>query len=88
MNEKITELAKQAHETCFENPYCPNYSRDRFNKEFAELIIKECIKVSAMNADLLSPTQPDMSYGILSNNISLRKHFGMENDKTSYGNLT
>lgn len=46
MNNRINQIAKQAHESCFDNPYVPNFSSERFNKKLAELIIKETLSVA------------------------------------------
>lgn len=42
MNEHIQKLAKQAYESCFKDPYFPNYTTDRLYAKFAELIVLEC----------------------------------------------
>jgi len=73
MNERIKALIKQCSD------YDHHSGKTDFDKErFAELIVHECILLSQQNADMLQLTMPDAAYGILSNNQSLREHFGVK----------
>jgi hypothetical protein len=77
MNEKITEFAKQAHETCFDNPYFPNYSSDRFNEKFAELIVKDCIGCIDIVGKVEWPAAPTYELAIESSKLKIQQHFGI-----------
>ncbi len=76
MNQQIQELIKEATSTTFNQD---GEGFHHFSKEkFAKLIIKECLSLSKKNADILEPTMPEAAYGIFSNNVSIRTHFGVE----------
>ncbi len=46
-------------------------------EKFAELLVEECLKVSNQTADLLQSTNSSYAEGIMSNNLAIRKHFGL-----------
>jgi hypothetical protein len=76
MNERIEQFARQCTE------YITGTLDGDFEqfdyKKFAELIVKECLKVSYNSADMLKSTNPAYSDGIMSNNLAIREHFGVE----------
>jgi hypothetical protein len=77
MNEKIKELAEQAVEqvsakrTLTDGQVERTWNPDYFNQAFAELIVKECEKVSLKN----SHRDDDMG-AIIARQI--KQHFGVE----------
>jgi hypothetical protein len=82
MNKRIFELAKQADliqwDTLTSGARTPDHESVVKAKKFAELIVKECLKVSYNSADMLKSTNPAYSDGIMSNNLAIREHFGVE----------
>jgi hypothetical protein len=87
MNERMRELYQQTHmvrEYPEDDPwrggnpptvYCGG---ERSAERFAELIVQECLRVSYNSADMLKSTNPAYSDGIMSNNLAIREHFGVE----------
>jgi hypothetical protein len=73
MNERIKELMIEAG--IYE---CDDFEPHPTFKKFAELLIKECLKVSYNSANMLKSTNPAYSDGIMSNNLAIREHFGVE----------
>ena len=45
MNERIRELAAEAYELCSKRTYGTVHSQEEFNKKFAELIVRECMRM-------------------------------------------
>ena len=86
MNERIRELAVQAEKLADEatNAYNDDTGNWRkvwnevYDEKFAELIVKECLRVSYKSADMLKSTNPAYSDGIMSNNLAIREHFGVK----------
>ena len=82
MNERIFQLAKQA-QIKFE-AHLQHLGIDTAVitpadlEKFAELIVQECLRVSYNSADMLKSTNPAYSDGIMSNNLAIREHFGVE----------
>jgi len=90
MNERIKELAEQAFRYSCEFAQDPNYSphnpynglieKERYDKKFAQLIVRECIDI-AINAS----SDTNFITGIseadkraLSIAVEIRNHFGVE----------
>ena len=72
MNERIKELALQAMTYVTHNPKANKLnSGDMFDEKFAELIVKECEKVS-----LKSSHRDDDMGAIIARQI--KQHFGVE----------
>jgi hypothetical protein len=79
MNERIRELAEQArnyaldekriYERMHNTEQCMEEYREVYNKKFAELIVKECMK---LNRDILCEDDPDYLDKIY------KEHFGVE----------
>jgi hypothetical protein len=99
MNERIKQLAEQAmvsisYRVCqntfkeIEDP-AGHFVRKEFSKEkFAELIVRECIRVSEAHANDLEskPTDPLLEMydngivnGIYEATEAIKEHFGVEN---------
>jgi hypothetical protein len=79
--ELLTKLSNEAYtyavnlyERMEDNPACD----EAYEEKLAELIVRECILVSKLNADMLEKTMPNEAYAIYSNNVSLRRHFGVK----------
>ena len=73
MNERIKELAVQAHAK--DNTL--HYYNPEFIEKFAELIIKECISQAHSVAELRGANE-DMIYGADTAAGRIAKHFGVE----------
>ena len=79
MNERIKELAEQA--TTYIEPTSNSGEGWIFNKEkFAELIVRECVKIGDNYEDILG-NEPEcfncrkVAYGIVD---KIKQHFGVE----------
>jgi len=71
MNERIYELSKIAYTNHLErNPHSSFGRRYDYDKEFAELIVRECVDIA-----LVSSHRKDDMGSIIANNI--KKHFGV-----------
>ena len=78
MNERIRELAEQAT-TVEEHKWGVSY--DKFDKEkFAELIVRECVKLCEHESNDDEYDQFDMGQSVKAENIktSIKQHFGVE----------
>jgi hypothetical protein len=78
MNERIKELIKQAT-TVEEHKWGVSY--DKFDKEkFAELIVRECVKLCEHESNDDEYDQFDMGQSVKAENIktSIKQHFGVE----------
>jgi hypothetical protein len=84
MNERIKELAVQAKEyarshvaDCRRFGYYMEYNEYelRFEKKFAELIVRECIKICS---DVEADTEMNLSDGALVCMAEIKEHFGVE----------
>jgi hypothetical protein len=73
MNARIKEIEIQS---VFYNEDTQSWEFDR--EKFAKLIVRECLRVSYNSADILKSTNPAYSDGIMSNNLAIREHFGVE----------
>lgn len=70
MNERIREFAIQADEYC--RDYVPNWNMNDYNKKFAELIVKDCIK------ELLDWKKEPFPFDEHTAVWILKEHFGVE----------
>ena len=80
MNERIRELAEQAGEYAAQNAtgdweVGPDY-QDLFNKKFAELIVRECVKLQYKNVVVGGVS--DYNRGRRELTEDIQKHFGVE----------
>ena len=79
MNERIHDLAEQAAEYAAQNAtgdweVGPAY-QDLFNKKFAELIVRDCMKVASPN---YMSTPEDSVYYVEQAIDRIAEHFGVE----------
>ena len=80
MNERIKQLAEQArikdHWSIDEARYLTNYLDE---KKFAELIVKECIKLCEHQANNQEYDQYDMGMQVKAEDIKalIKEHFGV-----------
>ena len=79
MNERIKELAEQAL-TAVQNRPGGICEMDKYNQKFAELIVKECIKLCEHESNDDEYDQYDMGMSVKAENIktAIRQHFGVE----------
>ena len=77
MNERIKEIAKQAHEDVIKNTPSFLVTRELYEQKFAELIVKECASFidSHEQVDKYGEAM-DIVYG-----KDLLKHFGVDDDQ-------
>ena len=78
MNERIRELAGQAHSYACEyarqpdynphNPYNESMYKQRYDSKFAELIVKECAEVAGCNGHVSGFSLGDL----------IKQHFGIK----------
>ena len=75
MNERIKELAERAENYAHEqnDKFGLSYKRE-YDKKFAELIIRECIKVVD---DTMTENQ-EMNIGLVMASAAIIAHFGVE----------
>jgi len=81
MNERIRGLAKQAGMLDFSQVSGGRYKVTEVDiEEFAELIVKECIKLCAHESNDDEYDQYDMGMSVKAENIktAIKKHFGVE----------
>ena len=71
MNQRIKELADQA-ELTIRTSKGTYMSHPEFNKKFAELIVRECVKIAFQN-DIAKFTRDGYRIG-----MDIQKHFGVE----------
>ena len=69
MNERIKELAKQAYEDVIKNTPSFLVTKELYEQKFAELIVKECLK---LNSKELSITAIERLLPLY------KEHFGVE----------
>ena len=82
MNERIRELEKQAFDTVWDldnDPIGPgtHFIPDGFEKKFAQLIVRECVKVMYDNA-IERKVPPDINQTPTHYAIAVLEHFGVE----------
>ena len=82
MNERIKELAEQAkdHADHLDKIGVDTSMEDIFNQKFAELIVRECIKLCKHESNDDEYDQYDMGMSVKAENIkaSIMKEFGVE----------
>ena len=81
MNERIKELALQAMTYVTHNPKANKLnSGDMFDEKFAELIVRECIKLCKHESNDDEYDQYDMGMSVKADDIksSIMKEFGVE----------
>ena len=90
MNERIKELAEQAH--CYaceyarrpdyspHNPYNESMYKRRYDSKFAELIVRECaeLSVNSQYANTKSEYYEGFNEALVYAGNKIRKHFGVE----------
>jgi hypothetical protein len=91
MNQRIRELAEQAH--CYaceyarrpdyspHNPYNESMYKRRYNSKFAELIVKECekaIRTEIAVTDISGEVEKAWEMGMECGVYTIKKHFGVE----------
>ena len=88
MNERIRELAEQAH--CYaceyaqrpdynpHNPYNQLMYKQRYDSKFAELIVGECLYIADREHKLALESEWDNDDTATSIKDSIKKHFGVE----------
>ena len=82
MNERIRQLAEQAEEYAAQNAtgdweVGPAY-QDLFNKKFAELIVKECMKICQNHPSIIFKNEWDADVVATDIVSRLESHFGVE----------
>jgi hypothetical protein len=87
MNERIQQLAEQAHSYACKyaqqpdynphNPYNQGMYKQRYDSKFAELIVRECVRVMYDNA-IERKVPPDIDKTPLQYAIAIKEHFGVE----------
>ena len=82
MNERIKELAEQAkdHADHLDKIGVDTSMEDIFNQKFAELIVRECIKLCKHESNDDEYDQYDMGMSVKADDIksSIMKEFGVE----------
>ena len=83
MNERIRQLAEQAHSYACEyaqqpdynehNPYNQGMYKQRYDSKFAELIVRECTE--QLN---ISNVPTSISAGLNLGKVAIKEHFGVE----------
>ena len=91
MNERIRELAEQAH--CYaceyaqrpdynpHNPYNQLMYKQRYDSKFAELIVGECLYIADREHKLALESEWDNDDTAISIKDSIKKHFGVDEDE-------
>ena len=77
MNERIKQLAVEAALTIDTTRGNTYVSHPEFNKKFAELIVRECVKVMYDNA-IERKVPPDINQTPTHYAIAVLEHFGVE----------
>jgi len=73
MNERIKEIAKQAHEDVIRNTPSFLVTRELYQQKLAELIVAECIAQCEKNAD-----HEWLGSGSKLSAFNIKEHFGVE----------
>jgi len=74
MNERILELADKAVEDISSGPW---NIPDEFCKKFAELIVRECIKIVEYKGNKSGKDHP-VGFNLLDAAQDIKEHFGVE----------
>ena len=80
-NERIKELAKQAHEDVIKNTPSFLVTRELYEQKFAELIVTECAEqIIAKGTDWVdfAPSQTGVRPEYWDMAQQIKKHFGVE----------
>ena len=75
MNERIKLLAEQAFAVC--GKHSNNYNGPAFSEKFAELIVRDCVKVMYDNA-IKRKVPPDINQTPTHYAVAVLEHFGVE----------
>ena len=82
MNERIYELSKIAYTNHLErNPHSSFGRRYDYDKEFAELIVRECYETIKKDMELAHVQLIPIDFGIYANSRLrriIKEHFGMD----------
>jgi hypothetical protein len=90
MNERIRELAEQAHSYACKyaqqpdynphNPYNQGMYKQRYDSKFAELIVRECMNIvsNQTTLDTNEDFREGFNHGLKYAWTDIRKHFGVE----------
>ena len=73
MNERIKEIAKQAHKDVIKNTPSFLVTKELYEQKFAELIVRECIAQCDKNAD-----HEWLGSGRKLSAFNIKEHFGVE----------
>ncbi len=73
MNERIKEIAKQAHKDVIKNTPSFLVTKELYEQKFAELIVRECIAQCDKNAD-----HEWLGSGSKLSAFNIKEHFGVE----------
>ena len=73
MNERIKEIAKQAHKDVIKNTPLLYSPKELYEQKFAELIVRECIAQCDKNAD-----HEWLGSGSKLSAFNIKEHFGVE----------
>ena len=73
MNERIKEIAKQAHKDVIKNTPLLYSPKELYEQKFAELIVRECIAQCEKNAD-----HEWLGSGSKLSAFNIKEHFGVE----------
>lgn len=77
MNTRIQELADQAKSQVPQGILSPDLWIEQYNQRFAELIVRECVKVMYDNA-IERKVPPDINQTPTHYAIAVLEHFGVE----------
>lgn len=77
MNTRIQELAEQAKSQVPKGILAPDLWIEQYNRIFAELIVRECVKVMYDNA-IERKVPPDINQTPTHYAIAVLEHFGVE----------
>ena len=75
MNERIKLLAEQAFAVC--GKHSNNYNGPAFSEKFAELIVRDCVKVMYDNA-IKRKVPPDINQTPTHYAVAVLEHFGVK----------
>ena len=73
VNERIKEIAKQAHKDVIKNTPSFLVTKELYEQKFAELIVRECIAQCDKNAD-----HEWLGSGSKLSAFNIKEHFGVE----------
>jgi len=81
MNERIRQLAEQAESYANSKIYMTGWNyREEYNKKFAELIVRECVKFCEHESNDDDHDEYDMGMWVKAESIktAIKEHFGVE----------